>query len=112
MLNTNTLSKDIQDIMEDVLPSALESALRSLSGEESDAGVESAQTFAKNLTEMMAKPFADRLAASIDRYIKSGCIYGTILTVGSEFTQTAVIAPGSALGMPTSGKVPNTLGIQ
>lgn len=112
MLNTNNLAKDIQDIMEDVLEPSIESALRSLAGEESDASIESAKTFAKTLTDMMAKPFADRMAASIDRYIKSGCIYGTIITAGTPITQTAVIAPGSALGMVTSGKVPNTLGIQ
>lgn len=112
MLNSNALASDIKEILEDILQPALESAIRSMGMPETEASIEAAQTFAENFTEMLAKPFADRLAASIDHYIKSGSIYGTIITAGTPFTQTAVIPPGSSLGMVTSGKVPNTLGIQ
>lgn len=112
MLNSNLLANDIKEIIEDVMQPALESALRSIGSPETKASIEAAQTFAANFTEMMAKPFADRLAASIDHYIKSGSIYGTILTAGTPFAQTAVIPPGASLGMAISGKVPNTLGIQ
>jgi hypothetical protein len=52
---------------------------------------------------------ADNIANAIDYYIKNMAITGTIITVGSPVTQTAVIT-----SMPTpvaNGKVPNTLGI-
>lgn len=112
MLNSNALAKDIQEILDDILKPALEAAIRGMCGEETEASIEKAQTFAENFTEMLSQPFSERLAASIDHYIKSGSIYGTIITAGTPFTQTAVIPPGSSLGMVTSGKVPNTLGIQ
>lgn len=111
MLNSNQLASDLKEIFDDILQPSLESALRSLSGEETENSIKVAKMFAENLTEMMAKPFSDRLAAAIDHYIKSGCISGTILTTGSPVAQQAIIAPGSPLGMVTSGKIPNTLGI-
>jgi hypothetical protein len=59
---------------------------------------------------LIAEPLAERLSTAIDYYIKSGCISGTIITVGGPTTQTATISPIN-LGNPTAGKVPNTLGI-
>ena len=111
MLNSNSLASDLKSIFDDVLKPSIETALRTLSGEESEAGIEKAKTFAENLTEMLSKPLADRLAASIDHYIKSACIFGTILTAGSPVAQTAVIPPGTPAGMAIAGKVPNTLGM-
>lgn len=111
MLNSSSLSNEIKSIIEDILEPSLETAIRSMNGEETEAGIEKAKTFAENFTKMMAKPFADRMAASIDHYIKGACIYGTIITAGSPVTQTAVIPPWTSAGMAIAGKVPNTLGM-
>ena len=110
MLNSNLLAKDLKEIFDDVLEPAVESAVNSMTPEETASSKKAAKMFAKNLTEMLSKPLSDRLAATIDHYIKSGQLYGTILTAGSPFAQTAVIVP-SPMGMATSGKVPNTLGM-
>lgn len=111
MLNSNALASDLKGIFDDVLEPSLESAIRSMNGEETEAGIEKAKTFAKNFTEMVSKPLGDRIAASIDHYLKSACIFGTILTAGSPVAQTAVIPPGTPAGMAIAGKVPNTLGM-
>ena len=110
MLNSNSLASDFKSIFDDVLQPAIESAMRSMTGEETENSIKTAEMFAENLTEMLSKPLADRLAATIDHYIKSGQLSGTIITAGSPFTQTAVIVP-DPMGMATSGKIPNTLGI-
>ena len=88
MLNSTSLQNELKEIFDDILPDAIEVALNSQLDYKSDDAEE------KN--KNAAKHFTDRVS--------------TIITAGSPVTQTAVIAP-SPMGMATSGKVPNTLGI-
>jgi hypothetical protein len=111
MLNLDGLKGDIQAAFNETLPSAFEQALRDLMPQESTDGNERAKKFGETVDKLVSEPLAARIASAIDYYIKSGSIYGTIITVGSPFTQTAVISPIN-LGNPTAGAVPNTLGIQ
>lgn len=110
MLNSTALQTELQEIFDDIFPEAFEVALNSTLDYKSDDAEEKNKSMAGQLTEMLSAPLAQRLAGAIDHYIKSGQLFGTIITVGGEFTQTAVISP-SPMGMVTSGKVPNTLGI-
>jgi hypothetical protein len=110
MLNSTSLANDLKEKFDDVLPDALEAALNSQSDYKSEDVEKKNKEFADMFTDMVSDPLAKRLAACIDAYIKSGQLSGTIITAGSPVTQTAVIVP-APMGMPTSGKVPNTLGI-
>ena len=110
MLNSTSLQNELKEIFDDILPEALEVALNSVLDYKSEDAEEKNKNLADKFTEMVSAPLAQRLAGAIDHYIKSGQLYGTIITAGSPVTQTAVIAP-SPMGMVTSGKVPNTLGI-
>lgn len=111
MLNVNSLSNEFKEMFDDILPEAVTVALNSLAEFKSEKLEKKNKEFAEMLTEMVSKPLADRLASSIDHYIKSACISGTILTSGTPVAQQAVIMPGISCGSVTAGKVPNTLGI-
>lgn len=109
MLNKDTLQSEIQDAFEQLLPNAFREGLKATFPRETAAGNTSADRFAEVITELLAKPLAESLAAAIDYHVRSADVYGNIVTVGSPTTQTAVINSPSPL---TNGKVPNTLGIQ
>jgi hypothetical protein len=50
------------------------------------------------------------MAQAIDYYTKNAQIFGTVITMGSPTTQTAMI---NSTPMPaTNGSIPNTLGIK
>lgn len=110
MLNVSGLEQDLKAAFDETLPAAFEVALQETFPIKSEAGDDLAKKFGEIINEQLAEPLAKRLAAAIDYYIKSGSLKGTIITVGSMFTQTAVISPVN-LGNPTAGAVPNTLGI-
>lgn len=110
MLNSTSLQNELKEIFDDILPDAIEVALNSQLDYKSKDAEDKNKELADHFTDMVSLPLAQRIAGAIDHYIKSGQIYGTIITAGTPITQTAVIAP-SPLGMVTSGKVPNTLGI-
>ena len=111
MLNSTLLSNELKEMFDDILPDAIETALNTLTDYKSDEVEEKYKMFADTLTEMLSRPLAQRMASSIDHYLKTASIYGTILTAGSPFAQTAVIPPGTPCGMAIAGKVPNTLGV-
>ena len=77
--------------------------------EQSKTGDNIAKKFGETVNDLISEPMAQRLAAAIDYHVRSANIYGTIITVGSMVTQTAVVNSPSPL---TNGKVPNTLGIK
>lgn len=108
MLNKQTLQDEIQDALENLLPNAFREGLKATYPRETAAGNKSAERFASVITELLAKPLAESLAAAIDYHVRSADVYGTIITVGSPTTQTAIVNSPSPL---TNGKVPNTLGI-
>ena len=110
MLNLTGLEKDITDAFKETLPGAFEQAMQETFPEKSAAGAEIAKKFGETITDLIAEPLGKRLASAIDYYVKSGSIKGTIITVGSMVTQTAMLSPVN-LGNPIAGSVPNTLGI-
>lgn len=109
MLNKQTLQSEIQDAIEQLLPDALREGMKATYPSQTQAGNDAADRFADVVTGLFAGPFAECLAAAIDYHVRSATIYGTVVTVGSPTTQTAVITSPTAL---TNGKVPNTLGIK
>lgn len=109
MLNPDKLSSDIQSAIEDIVTPAIKQAMVQTMPEPSQNGEEMCQEYADTIVEMIAEPLAQRLGNAIHAYIKNISINGTIITVGSMTTQTAMISPATPV---TAGKVPNTLGIQ
>ena len=109
MLNKQTLQKEIQGAIEELLPNALREGLKSTFYRETESGNKMADRFASVVTELFAQPFSEALAAAIDYHVRSASIYGTIVTVGSMVTQTANVNSPSPI---LNGKVPNTLGIK
>lgn len=109
MLKVDKLEKEIKKAFDETLPGALEQAMLSIFPEKTSTGDNIAKNFGEVVTDLISEPLAQRLAAAIDYHVRSATIYGTIVTVGSMVTQTAVVNSPSAL---TNGKVPNTLGIK
>lgn len=109
MLKVDDLKSQIQAALSNYLPVALEACLINAAGVESEATNKMAKAFRDSFDEMVSEPLAESLANAIDYYIKTASVYGTIITVGGQTTQTAVIgaAPSPAVG----GKIPNTFGI-
>ena len=108
-LNKETLKKEIQEAIEDVLPGALQQGLISIQPRNTEVGQEAAEKFAKTITELLAEPLATALAAAIDYHVRSAEIYGTINTIGGPSSQMATIVSPTPL---TNGKTPNSLGIK
>ncbi len=109
MLNVDGLKEQIMQTIKDVIIPAIKEIELARQPNKSDIGYKQAEQIAQTFDELVTEPLADNLANAIDYYIKNMAITGTIITVGSPFTQTAVI---TSMPMPvTNGKVPNTLGI-
>ena len=109
MLDKGSLKDDIQGALEDILPTALSQTVQGLFTLKTETGDQMAETFGKNLTEMIAEPLATRISDAIDTYVKCMSIQGTVLTMGSPFSQTAQIM---SMPLPVlNGAIPNTLGV-
>jgi hypothetical protein len=109
MLNVDGLKDQIKQSIQEIVIPAIKEIERARQPNKSELGDELAEQIANTFDELVSEPLADNLANAIDYYIKNMAITGTIITVGSPVTQTAVIT-----SMPTpvaNGKVPNTLGI-
>jgi hypothetical protein len=111
MLNLSGLESKIKKCFDDTIPKAFEQAFLEFQSVETEESKEKAKQFGETFCELVSEAWSKQLASAIDYYIKSGSISGTIITVGSMVTQTAVISPIN-LGNPTAGAVPNTLGIK
>ena len=109
MLNVDGLKEQIMQTIKDVIVPAIKEIELARQPNKSDVGDKQAEQIAQTFDELVTEPLADNLANAIDYYIKNMAITGTIITVGSPVTQTAVI---TSMPKPVSnGKVPNTLGI-
>ena len=109
MLNVDGLKDQIKQSIQEIVIPAIKEIERARQPMKTEIGDELAEQMANTFDELVTEPLADNLANAIDYYIKNMAITGTIITVGSPVTQTAVIT-----SMPTpvaNGKVPNTLGI-
>jgi len=113
MLNSSQLKDDLKNTFSQILPNALEICMRSTFTQINDESQKLCSEFAQRFDEMVSDALAERLADIIDQYVKSMCIYGTILTAGSPATQTAMVNPGGTINVanPIAGKVPNILGV-
>ena len=109
MLNVDGLKNQLKQTIQEIIIPAIKEIELARQPNKSETGDKLAQQIADTFDELVTEPLADNLANAIDYYIKNISITGTIITVGSPVTQTAVIT-----SMPTpvtNGKVPNTLGI-
>ena len=109
MLMVADLENQIKCAFQNIIPPAIERCKLQEYSVESDVGKKMAKDFADTFDELVCADLAKLIANAIDYYVKNAQIFGTIITVGSPVTQTAVIT-----SMPTpvaNGKVPNTLGI-
>lgn len=113
MLNSSQLKSDLKNTFSQILPNAIEVCMRSTFTNMTDEIEDMCSDFGERFDEMVSEPLAERMADIIDQYVKSMCIYGTIITTGSPVTQTAMINPGGTINVanPIAGKVPNTFGI-
>lgn len=110
MLKVDTLKSQLQDALSIIIPSAIKQCMLDSFPLKSEIGEETAQRFAELFDDMVSENLAELFANAIDAYIKNACIYGTVITVGNQVTQTAQI---NSSGTPmTNGAVPNTLGIK
>lgn len=111
MLNVSDLEAELKEMFEDTIPAAFEQAWLEQMPIKSTKGNEQAKRFGQTISDILSPNWATRLAYAIDSYIKTGELYGTVITVGSPVTQTAALVPLN-LGNPMSGLTPNTIGIK
>lgn len=109
MLKVDDLKSQIQSALSAYIPAAIQTCLLNQQPEKSEQSTQMAREFAETFDKLVSEQLAESLANAIDYYIKNMDITGTIITIGSQFTQMAKIVPAP---IPiTAGKIPNTLGI-
>jgi len=110
MLKVNDLESQLKTALKNIIPPAIEQCKLAEYPMDSELGKSRAKAFADSFDELVSEQLAQLIANAIDYYVKNISITGTIITVGSMVTQTAMIAPA-----PTpvvAGAIPNTLGIK
>lgn len=107
------MKMDLKNTFSQILPNAIEVCMRSTFTDMNDQSEKLCSEFAKRFDDMVSDALAERIADIIDQYVKSMCIYGTVITAGSPVTQTALINPGGVVNIanPVAGKIPNILGV-
>ena len=109
MLKVDDLKSQIQSALSAYIPAAIQTCILNQQPQKSEQSTQMAREFAETFDKLVSEQLAESLANAIDYYIKNMDITGTIITIGSQFTQTAKIVPAP---IPiTAGKIPNTLGI-
>lgn len=109
MLNKNELQKQIQSSLEKNFKKACARAVEKLMPIPTENGKKRTEDFAETFTKIIADNLSVSLAEAIDYYVKNIELHGTVITVGSPTTQTALI---NCTPNPTvNGTVPNTLKI-
>lgn len=109
MLDPDKLKSEIIDGIQTTIIPAIERIELMKLPTTSEDGNDMAKEVANTFDEIVTEPLAEIIANAIDYYVKNMNITGTIITVGSPVTQTAVIAPAPT--PITGGKIPNTFGI-
>ena len=110
MLDVDKLKKEIAEGIQTTIIPAIKRLELMRFPSTSELGNEMAEDAAAAFDDIVTEPLAEIIANAIDYYVKNISIFGTIITVGSMVTQTAVIAP--APSPVTAGSIPNTLGIK
>ena len=108
MLNVNKLKSEIADGIRNIVIPAIET-IELCKYPTSKLAEKSAKETAVMFDELVTDSLSEVIANAIDCYIKNMNITGTIITVGTPVTQTAVISPAPT--PITGGKIPNTFGI-
>ena len=109
MLNVDKLKDNIKQSIQEIVIPAIKEIELARQPIKSEVGDKMAEQIANTFDELVSEPLADNIANAIDYYVKNAQIFGTIITVGSPVTQTAVV--NSTPTPVTNGKIPNTLGI-
>lgn len=110
MLKPDVLKDQLADLFHNTIPTTFEQLYLQMCPEKSDAGDKAAKKFGETADEMLSDKWAETISQAIDYYVKNAQIFGTVITVGSPTTQTAMI---NSTPMPaTNGSIPNTLGIK
>lgn len=109
MLNKDELRSQIQSSLDTHFKAACEEAVAKLMPRPTKNGNKRIKAFAESFTNIIAENLSTCLAESIDYYIRNIELHGTVVTVGSPTTQTAII---NCTPTPTiNGTIPNTLHI-
>jgi len=113
MLNPSQMKTDLKNTFSQIIPNAIEVCMRSTFTDMNDQSEKLCSEFAERFDNLVSEPLAERIADIVDQYVKSMCIYGTIITAGSPATQTAIINPGGTINIanPVAGKIPNIFGV-
>ena len=110
MLKPDVLEQNLLDMFNQTIPVAFEQAFLEMMPEKTDAGSKAAEKFGETINKFLAPQWSKTMAQAIDYYTKNAQIFGTVITMGSPTTQTAMI---NSTPMPaTNGSIPNTLGIK
>jgi len=109
MLKPDDLKSQIASSIKNIVVPAIEQCFKNMSPTKSEKRYADAENFAKSFDNQVTEQLADALASAIDYYVKNADITGTIMTIGSPTSQSAIIAPPPS--PVAGGKVPNTFGI-
>ena len=95
-LDQGKLKDHIKSAIEDIFQPALETAFSKVCPKDTNDGASVAKNFADTATELIADPFAERLSAAIDYYVRNAEVFGQcmilgIATVGSPAAQSQVV---------------------
>lgn len=114
MLDQSKLKKDFYDCLHSAVPKAFKQAfLEIYPNTESKEANDITDQIAETVDEIISEPIADAFSQAIDTYIKAGQLKGMLMSVGPPISGMYMcnLVP-MAMGMPTAGSVPNTIGIQ
>ena len=109
MLKVDDLQKQLESAIKNIIPPAIETCKINELPTQSKIGTENAKNFAETFSDLVCENLSKVIAQAIDYYIKNISITGTIITMGSPTTQTAIIT--AAPNPVTGGVIPNTFKI-
>jgi hypothetical protein len=108
-LKVGDLKEHIEVGLKNIVNPAIERIESLRYTDKSEIGKRKAREIRDMWDDMVSDALSEVIAQAIDYYIKNADITGTIITVGSPFTQEATIF--STQVPIVNGTVPNTLGI-
>lgn len=96
MLDQAKLKQQILEILDDVIPDALEKAMYATYMNKSKRSQEAAKTFANTFKEIANEALAEGLSSAIDYHIRTAEVFGKMLLVGIP----TVGSPASHTSLP------------
>lgn len=106
MLDQGKLKQEILNVLNDIIPPALEQAMLSSFCSNNDVGKKAAKTFAQTFKDIANDALADGLASAIDYHVHSAEVFGQMMlvgipTVGGIGSHTSLPHMVSSQTMPT-----------